>query len=142
VLTPPEPRVLAAIKNAWRRDRKPANILLVLDTSGSMNDEQRLERAKAGARRLLQERRAAGRGRADDLLRQDPAAGGAGAVVEERQRAALAGARPDRRRRHRVLRRDDEAFDSVRAQKATDRINAVVLLTDGRTPTRSSRSRT
>ena len=48
VLTPPEPRVLAAIKKAWRRDRKPANILLVLDTSGSMNDEQRLERAKAG----------------------------------------------------------------------------------------------
>jgi Ca-activated chloride channel family protein len=25
VLTPPEPRVLAAIKNAWRRDRKPAS---------------------------------------------------------------------------------------------------------------------
>src|SRR3954466_698806 len=48
VLAPPEPRVLAAIKSAWRRDRKPANILLVLDTSGSMNDEQRLERAKAG----------------------------------------------------------------------------------------------
>ena len=44
----PEPRVLAAIKKAWRRDRKPANILLVLDTSGSMNEEQRLDRAKAG----------------------------------------------------------------------------------------------
>ena len=29
----PEPRVLAAIKAAWRGDRKPANILLVLDTS-------------------------------------------------------------------------------------------------------------
>jgi len=48
VLALPEPRVLAAIRKAWRRDRKPANIMLVLDTSGSMNDEQRLERAKAG----------------------------------------------------------------------------------------------
>ena len=59
--TPPEPRVLAAIKNAWRRDRKPANILLVLDTSGSMNDEQRLERAKAGLDVFFKQRRAAGR---------------------------------------------------------------------------------
>ena len=39
VLGLPEPRVLAAIKDAWRADRKPANVLLVLDTSGSMNDE-------------------------------------------------------------------------------------------------------
>ena len=48
VLELPEPRVLAAIKAAWRRDRKPANILLVLDTSGSMNTEGRLKRAKEG----------------------------------------------------------------------------------------------
>jgi Ca-activated chloride channel family protein len=48
VLGLPEPRVLAAVKSAWRDDRKPANVLLVLDTSGSMNDEGRLERAKEG----------------------------------------------------------------------------------------------
>jgi Ca-activated chloride channel family protein len=47
-LTPPEPRVLAAAKAAWRADRKPANILLVLDVSGSMQDEDRLIRAKEG----------------------------------------------------------------------------------------------
>ena len=40
--------MLAAAKEAWRADRKPANILLVLDTSGSMQDENRLERAKEG----------------------------------------------------------------------------------------------
>ena len=44
----PEPRVLAGIKKAWRRDRKPANILLVVDTSGSMAEEDRLARAQAG----------------------------------------------------------------------------------------------
>ena len=40
--------MLAAIKESWREDRKPADILLVLDTSGSMNDENRLARAKDG----------------------------------------------------------------------------------------------
>jgi Ca-activated chloride channel family protein len=40
--------VLALLKRTWREDRKPANVLLVLDTSGSMGDEQRLESAKEG----------------------------------------------------------------------------------------------
>ncbi|MEA2219744.1 MAG: Ca-activated chloride channel [Solirubrobacteraceae bacterium] len=48
VLGLPEPRVLAALKKAWRLDRKPANVLLVLDTSGSMNEENRLANAKSG----------------------------------------------------------------------------------------------
>ena len=48
VLGLPEPRVLDTIKRTWREDRKPANVLLVVDTSGSMNDENRLVRAKQG----------------------------------------------------------------------------------------------
>jgi Ca-activated chloride channel family protein len=48
VLGLPEPRVLAALKKTWRLDRKPANVLLVLDTSGSMTQESRLENAKQG----------------------------------------------------------------------------------------------
>ena len=40
---------------AWREDRKPANVLLVLDTSGSMNDENRLKRAKDGPAAFLRE---------------------------------------------------------------------------------------
>ena len=44
----PEPRVLDALRRAWRLDRKPANVLLVLDTSGSMTQENRLESAKQG----------------------------------------------------------------------------------------------
>jgi len=54
-LSLPEPRVLAAIKDAWRRDRKPANVLLVLDTSGSMTQENRLENAKRGLGTFLKE---------------------------------------------------------------------------------------
>ena len=48
VLGLPEPRVLDAVRRAWREDRKPANVLLVVDTSGSMAEANRLERAKAG----------------------------------------------------------------------------------------------
>ena len=55
VLGLPSPRVLSAVKDAWRADRKPANVLLVLDTSGSMNDEGRLQSAKDGLRAFLRE---------------------------------------------------------------------------------------
>ena len=47
--------MLAQLKEAWREDRKPANVLLVLDTSGSMGDEDRLENAKDGLRTFLSE---------------------------------------------------------------------------------------
>jgi Ca-activated chloride channel family protein len=52
-LSLPGPRVLAAIRRAWRRDRKPANIMLVVDTSASMEDEHRLDGAKEGLRAFL-----------------------------------------------------------------------------------------
>lgn len=48
VLGLPEPRTLDRVRSAWREDRKPANVLLVVDTSGSMNDENRLASAKQG----------------------------------------------------------------------------------------------
>jgi Ca-activated chloride channel family protein len=53
VLGLPEPRVLAALKKTWRLDRKPANVLLVLDTSGSMTQENRLESAKQGLKAFI-----------------------------------------------------------------------------------------
>jgi Ca-activated chloride channel family protein len=55
VLGLPSPPVLDRIRTAWREDRKPANVLLVLDTSGSMNDENRLKRAKEGLGAFLRE---------------------------------------------------------------------------------------
>jgi Ca-activated chloride channel homolog len=55
VLGLPEPRVLAKIKQSWRLDRKPANVLLVLDVSGSMNEEGRLANAKRGLDAFLKE---------------------------------------------------------------------------------------
>jgi Ca-activated chloride channel family protein len=55
VLGLPEPRVLDTVRKTWRADRKPANVLLVVDTSGSMVEENRLERAKDGLDSFLKE---------------------------------------------------------------------------------------
>ena len=55
VLAPPEPRVLNRIRETWRQDRKPANVMLVLDVSFSMAEESRLKRAKDGLRVFFQE---------------------------------------------------------------------------------------
>jgi Ca-activated chloride channel homolog len=55
VLSLPEPRVLATIKSAWHEDRKAANVAIVVDTSGSMNDERKLTHAQEGLRVFLRQ---------------------------------------------------------------------------------------
>ena len=45
--------MLAAIKATLAADRKPANIMLVIDTSRSMEDEGRLASAKQGVAAFL-----------------------------------------------------------------------------------------
>jgi Ca-activated chloride channel family protein len=44
----PAPDVHAAVRDGWRRDRKPANIVLVVDSSSSMGGAGRLDAAKTG----------------------------------------------------------------------------------------------
>jgi Ca-activated chloride channel family protein len=53
LLSLPEPKVLARIRELWHEDRKPADIVLVLDTSGSMGDEQKLSQAQEGLSRFV-----------------------------------------------------------------------------------------
>ena len=55
VLGLPQPRVLAGIKAAWRADRKAANVAIVVDTSGSMNDDDKLIYARAGLQVFLRQ---------------------------------------------------------------------------------------
>ena len=51
----PQPPVIEVVRRTWRKDRKPANILIVFDTSGSMNKGTRLARAKDGVLRFVGE---------------------------------------------------------------------------------------
>ena len=131
VLGLPEPRVLAAIKDSWREDRKPADILLVLDTSGSMNDENRLARAKDGLEVFFDQiapQDAVGLVTFSDVIRP---------LLPIRP---FKDARPELERTVRDLFADGgtafydaaaEAYDSMRRDAGDERINAVVLLTDG-----------
>ncbi len=131
VLGLPEPRVLAAAKKAWRADRKPANILLVLDTSGSMREEDRLERAKAGLRVFFRDvgpnDRVGLQTFSDQLRELEPIA----PYKEngERLRSAVAGLFAEGGTA--FFDASVNAFETVRALKDRARINAVVLLTDG-----------
>lgn len=49
VLDVPEPEVIAAIQESWSFVKKQADILLLIDVSGSMGQENRLEQAKQAA---------------------------------------------------------------------------------------------
>jgi Ca-activated chloride channel homolog len=50
----PSSEVISAIQRVWdTAEKKPADIALVLDTSGSMQDESKMPNAKAGAKQLV-----------------------------------------------------------------------------------------
>ena len=131
VLGLPEPRVLAALKKAWRNDRKPANVLLVLDTSGSMTQENRLANAKQGLQAFLRE-----------VAPQD----NIGLTIFSDRIQPLvdiAPARENRAKLRSIVSRlvadggtaiydaTTAAVEQVGKLADTSRINAVVLLTDG-----------
>ena len=131
LLSLPEPEVLARIKAAWHEDRKPANILLVVDVSGSMEDEDKLDQARRGLLTFLDQLSPKDRvgltafsGRTRELMPIAPFAGNGAALrslVSELVAdgdtalydAALAG------------------WETVDALADDTRINAVVLLSDG-----------
>jgi Ca-activated chloride channel family protein len=131
VLSVPQPRVLDAIRKAWRADRKPGNVLLVLDTSGSMNEANRLESAKSGLRTFLRE-----------VAPQDRV----GLTIFNERVTPLEDIAPARANRDTLRNRvagliadggtaaydaTAAAVEQVRKLADTSRINAVVLLTDG-----------
>jgi Ca-activated chloride channel family protein len=51
----PAPEVLDSVLTTWRRDRKPARVELVLDNSGSMAQENRLDQAKRGLQEFFKQ---------------------------------------------------------------------------------------
>ncbi len=53
VLEVPEAEVVRGVIDLWKDNKKPANVALVIDTSGSMRRENRIAGAKAGAAELV-----------------------------------------------------------------------------------------
>src|SRR3954469_14947461 len=127
----PEPKVLNRVLTTWRRDRKPANVLLVLDNSGSMGDENKLEQAKAGLRGFF-----------SNAAPQDRI----GLMVFSARPRLVVPLAPFGSNRGRLRGAGDQitpdadtalfqataaGLDVVKKRADTSRINAVVLLTDG-----------
>jgi Ca-activated chloride channel family protein len=129
-LSLPSPDVLALIRDTWREDRKPANVMLVVDVSGSMLEEHRLKHAKEGLEaffRQIQPDDHVGltsfNEDVDELVPISPFGGNEDAL--EGQIASLSP-------RGGTAFRDAtaESFERVKAIGG-DRINAVVVLSDG-----------
>jgi Ca-activated chloride channel family protein len=131
VLGLPEPRVLDSIKRTWRQDRKPANVELVLDVSGSMSQENRLARAQEGLEAFFRE-----------VSPNDRV----GLTIFSDRIERLVPIRPFSQNRNRlrstvrqliadggtaVYNATAQGLDTVRALRDRERINAVVILTDG-----------
>jgi Ca-activated chloride channel family protein len=139
VLTLPEPKVLARIREAWREDRKPANVMVVLDNSGSMGEENKLQSAKEGLKAFLAEAGPNDRIGLTKFSNEVEELVGIAPMSTNRKPLlrALDGIFPeeDTRVRDAIV----EAVHAVEAKLDRDAINAVVALTDG-ADTASSRT--
>jgi Ca-activated chloride channel homolog len=132
VLVVPEPRVLNRIRKTWRQDRKPANVMLVLDVSLSMAEESRLKRAKEGLRVFFEEVSP------NDRLGLIAFSDQIQPLIPVRQRFRQ-GEMELRTTVHNLVASGSTAFYDATARGLRDvqaladptRINAVVMLTDG-----------
>ena len=131
LLSLPDPRVLARIKAEWREDRKPANIALVVDTSGSMSEEGKLDQAKRGLQvffsQLSPQDRVGLVSFNDKVSRVAPVAPFAGS--RGRLEAAVRDLFPDGQTA--VYDAAQAGLQEIQALKDPTRINSVVVLTDG-----------
>jgi len=131
LLEPPTPDVLAAIRDGWRRDRKPANIVLVVDSSSSMSTAGRLDAAKVGLLSFLRQLSPRDRvalvtsgAKVATPVPLGPPARSKPAVARSVRRLFPNGERP-------VYPAIALALAAVRSLHDSRRINAVVVLSDG-----------
>ncbi|MCW3017076.1 MAG: von Willebrand factor type [Solirubrobacterales bacterium] len=131
VLSLPRPEVLARVKAAWREDRKPANVMLAVDVSGSMSEEGKLEQAKEGLKGFF--RQLSPRDRVGLVFFNDKVFPGLPVQTFASGKAKLMSTVRDLLPGGETAWLDatDAAVKKIQALKDSTRINAVVLLTDG-----------
>jgi Ca-activated chloride channel homolog len=131
VLALPEPRVLATIKKAWHADRKAANVAIVVDTSGSMNDEGKLAHASEGLQVFLRQFSPRDRVGLIGFSERAYTIVPVGEVLRNRAALRAAAAALTAGGGTAVYDATRQALDAIVALRDSTRINAVVVLTDG-----------
>ncbi len=131
LLEVPSTDVISAVRDSWGQNKKRVDVMAVLDVSGSMQDENRLENAKAALKTFVQQ-----------LADQD----GFGLTTFSTNAAVLSPISPIGPKRQQLLDQIgglipqgntrlfdtiDEAYQSLSAEPAGERIRALVVLTDG-----------
>ena len=149
LLEVPQPRVLTALLDKWERQRKKAKVTLVLDVSGSMGDDADPKNPDAGTKLDLAKQAirdavalfspddeisfvifSTGLGPQQDQRVLEVVPSGRVADIGERLRSAVAGLSPiNDTPLYDVTK---ETYQSAVAAFDPTRINAVVLLTDGK----------
>src|SRR5919197_1514030 len=131
VLSLPEPKVLNSVLTTWRRDRKPANVLLVLDVSGSMGEENKLEHAKDGLKTFLRQTAPQDRIGLTTFSSSVTPIVPVRPFAENRQALTTAIERLAPQEETAVYDAIIDSVDKVKADASPELINAVVVLTDG-----------
>ncbi len=131
LLEVPRPEVLAAIRGIWAANKKRVDVMAVLDVSGSMREENRMEQAKAALRIFVEQ--------LDD-------ADGFGLTIFSNEAIILSPISPIGPKRAEMLERIAglapngqtrlldtiaEAYTDLSREPPGQRIRAVVVLTDG-----------
>jgi Ca-activated chloride channel family protein len=144
VLNPPSPAVLAKVESLWNQQRKGARVLLIIDTSGSMgepagNGDSKIELAKKAALKALDQF-----GPKDDVALwsfSTPQGGSTKPYRELVPFTPITAGKAKLRQQISLLDANGgtalyatarQAFRLMSTTATTDRINAVVLLTDGK----------
>jgi Ca-activated chloride channel family protein len=127
----PSADVIEAIRGIWIENKKRVDVMVVLDVSGSMEDEQRLEQAKSALRTFI-----------GQLSDQD----GLGVTVFSNEATVLSPISPVGPKRQELLDRIgglvpqggtrlldtvQESYQTLAAEDPGQRIRAMVVLTDG-----------
>ncbi|NWG16529.1 MAG: VWA domain-containing protein [Chloroflexi bacterium] len=131
VLDVPAPEVIAAIQQSWSLVKKQADVVLLIDVSGSMLDEGKLDQAKQAALAFIEQME--GRNRVGLAVFNDQVQNLVAMDTLETNRANI-------RSRIENLRADGgtalysglvEVLNQIARQDDADRIRAVVILSDG-----------
>jgi Ca-activated chloride channel family protein len=131
LLPVPEPAVIAAAQQSWGLVKKQADVVLLIDTSGSMRDDDKIVQAREAAKAFLQDQAATNK---IGLLQFNSSVDITVPMAEmESNRADIEAAIDQLEARGNTSLNDAiiAAVEKLQTSSDPDRIQAIVLLSDG-----------